>query len=43
MKINRITNLNCLDYLNNVPEIIVSSTQEYISNLVPDTMYINIL
>jgi dTDP-4-dehydrorhamnose reductase len=31
------------DYLNNVPEIIVSSTQEYISNLVPDTMYINIL
>ena len=31
------------DYLNNVPEIIVSSTQEYISNLVPDTMYINII
>jgi dTDP-4-dehydrorhamnose reductase len=31
------------DYLNNIPEIIVTSTQEYILNSIPDTKYVNIV
>lgn len=31
------------DYLNNIPEIIVTSSQEYITNSTPDTKYVNII
>ena len=31
------------DYVDNVPDIIISSTQEYIQDEVPDTKYINII
>jgi dTDP-4-dehydrorhamnose reductase len=31
------------DFVDNIPEIIISSTQEYIQNSVPDTKYINLL
>ncbi len=31
------------DYYDNVPEIIISSTQEFIPNRIPDTEYINIV
>ena len=33
----------CNDFVDNVPEIIVSSTQEYIPNKCPDTKYVNLL
>ena len=33
----------CNDFLNNIPEIIISSTQEFIPNEIPDTKYVNIL
>lgn len=31
------------DYINNYPEIIISSTQEYIKNQIPDTEYLTII
>lgn len=31
------------DFVNNEPEIIISSTQEFIENVIPDTEYINII
>jgi nucleoside-diphosphate-sugar epimerase len=31
------------DYYNNIPEIIISSTQEFIQNEIPDTKYIKII
>jgi len=31
------------DYVDNVPDIIISSTQEYIQDEIPDTKYINII
>jgi oxalate decarboxylase/phosphoglucose isomerase-like protein (cupin superfamily) len=31
------------DFLNNVPEIIINSTQKYIEDKIPDTKYINIV
>jgi hypothetical protein len=31
------------DFMNNYPEIIISSTQEFISDYIPDTNYINII
>jgi len=31
------------DYTDNIPEIIISSTQEYIPNEIPDTKYVNII
>lgn len=31
------------DFVDNIPEIIISSTQEYIPNSVPDTKYINLI
>ncbi len=31
------------DYCGNIPEIIISSTQEFILNEIPDTKYINIV
>jgi len=31
------------DYIDNIPEIIVTSTQEFIKDSIPDTVYINII
>ena len=31
------------DFLNNNPELIVSSTQEFLENVIPDTKYIDII
>lgn len=33
----------CNDFLNNIPDIFVSSTQKFIKNEIPDTKYINII
>lgn len=33
----------CNDFLNNIPEIIIGSTQKYIEGNVPDTVYTNII
>lgn len=33
----------CNEFLNNIPEIIISSTQEFIPNEIPDTKYVNLV
>ena len=33
----------CNEFLDNIPEIIISSTQEFIPDKIPDTKYINLI